>query len=460
LKYFSDALQLPPSKVCAVDHHLAHAYSTLPNIRPWGQALVFTLDGWGDGLCATVNLCRDGKLERISASGDMHSLGTYYRLTTSLLGLRALGDEYKVMGLAAYAKPSQYEALASELLSLLRINEAGEWESSCSGIRLRGELERIYRFKRFDHIAGAIQHVAEKLVREWVLYWIRKTSCGNVALAGGVFMNVKVSQVLAGSEGVQRLFVMPSAGDESNAIGCAIWAAATRDASTPLKPLQSLYLGMEFGASDVDLALKRTEASSRYRIEKIENINREVGKLLAANRIVARCSGRMEFGARALGNRSILANPADPLNVNRINEAIKSRDFWMPFAPSILAEDMARYVKKSERIFAPYMCIAFHSTPEAQRELRAAIHPTDLTLRPQAVTREWNPEYHEIIRTFKEQTGIGGVLNTSFNLHGEPIVCSPDDAISASDRSGLTHLVLGNTLLTKLPIDDGDKKHS
>lgn len=449
LKYFSDSLQLPQAKVCALDHHLAHAYSTLPNIQEWGETLVLTLDGWGDGLCATVNIYQEGNVKRISASKDIHSLGTYYRLTTSILGMRGLGDEYKVMGLAAYAQPSQYEALTSELMSLLRINDEGQWESTCSGRKLRAELERIYRFKRFDHIAGAIQHVSERLVLEWVRFWVKRTGCRNLALAGGVFMNVKVSQAIAGADLVRRLFVMPSAGDESNAIGCAIWAAMTKDSPTPVKPLKSLYLGMEFNASDIDTAIAETEASSRYRIAKLENANCEIGKLLASNKIVARCSGRMEFGARALGNRSILANPTDPLNVKRINEAIKSRDFWMPFAPSILAEEMARYVKDCETIFAPYMCIAFHSTPEAQRELCAAIHPRDLTLRPQAVTKEWNPDYYEIIKSFKDRTGVGGVLNTSFNLHGEPIVCSPGDAIRASDRSGLNYLVLGNSLLTK-----------
>ena len=157
----------------------------------------------------------------------------------------------------------------------------------------------------------------------------------------------------------------------------------------------------------------------------------------------------MEFGARALGNHSILANPSDPLNVGRINEAIKSRDFWMPFAPSILDEDMSRYVQRHDRVFAPYMCITFNATPEAQRDLAAAMHPRDSTLRPQAVRREWNEPFFDIIHAFRELTGIGAVLNTSFNLHGEPIVCSPVDAIEAADRCGLEYLVLEDYLLVK-----------
>ena len=157
----------------------------------------------------------------------------------------------------------------------------------------------------------------------------------------------------------------------------------------------------------------------------------------------------MEFGARALGNRSILANPSDFANLNIINEAIKSRDFWMPFTPSILEEAMPKYIKNHDRIFAPYMCITFDSTPEARKDLKAALHPKDFTVRPQCVLRDWNPDYYEIIKKFMDLTGIGGVLNTSFNLHGEPNVCSPADAIHTLDNSGLNYLAMGSFLLQK-----------
>jgi carbamoyltransferase len=150
-----------------------------------------------------------------------------------------------------------------------------------------------------------------------------------------------------------------------------------------------------------------------------------------------------------LGNRSILANPSRFENLHRINEAIKSRDFWMPFTPSILAEDMERYIVNPKGIYAPYMCITFDTTPDARRDLIAAIHPRDLTARPQSVFRDWNPDYHELLSRFKSLTGIGGVLNTSFNLHGEPNVCSPQDAIRTVDQSGLQYLVMGRFLLEK-----------
>jgi carbamoyltransferase len=447
--YFASLFQLEPGRIRYVDHHSSHAHSVLPNIADWGRALVLTLDGSGDGACATVNLLERGKIERISSCGDRHSLGFYYSDTTVILGLKAFEDEFKLMGLAPYAKPEEFKPLLERLRRLLRIDERGEWKSALPAVARFESLERAYRRERFDHIAGAIQALTEELVVAWVRYWIAKTDCRNVAVAGGVFMNVKASQRLAQLPEVDRLFVMPSAGDESCAIGAAVWGTRECAPDTPLQPLGDLYLGVAYSEAEVERTLVDTQAASRYTITKPPDIDREVARLLAQNAIVARCSGRMEFGARALGNRSILANPGDPSNVQRINAAIKGRDFWMPFAPSILEEDMDRYVHGHERIFAPYMCVAFDSTPAARRELPAVIHPADGTLRPQAIRQAWNPGFHAIVSAFKAMTGIGAVLNTSFNLHGEPIVCSPADAIRTADRSGLEFLVLGKSLLAK-----------
>ena len=447
--YFSHALQLDPRKIRYLDHHLAHAYSVLPSVQGWNKALVFTLDGYGDGLCATVSLYDHGGLRRLSATDERHSVGNYYRHTAWILGMKALEDEFKIAGLAPYATPYACKGLLDELRGLLTVDEQGEWKSVPNPDALFDALARVYRFQRFDHIAGAIQSLTEALIVKWVSYWVGATGCRDVAVAGGVFMNVKASQRLAALEGIDRLFVMPSAGDESCAIGSAVWGTLTCAPDKALQPIRDLYLGVTFSEADVERALADTDAARRYHISRPASMSRHVARLLADNKIVARCSGRMEVGARALGNRSILANPSDPLNVGRINAAIKSRDFWMPFAPSILEEDMPRYVQRHDRMFAPYMCITFDATPEAQHDLAAAIHPKDSTLRPQAVRREWNEPFFDVIHAFKDLTGIGAVLNTSFNLHGEPIVCSPVDAIRTADRSGIEYLVLEGYLLVK-----------
>ena len=455
--YFSRMLKLDNTSIKYLDHHLSHAYSVVPNISEWGEALILTLDGYGDGLCATVSFFDHGKLRRLSACNDRHSLGNYYCDTAWILGMKSLEDEYKIMGLAAYAKPKHYQSLLECLRRLLTIDEKGEWKSRPNPEKRFAELERIYRFQRFDNVAGAIQNLTEELITKWASYWISKTGCRNVAVSGGVFMNVKATQRLAELREIDRLFVMPSAGDESCAIGCVSWASLAYDRSMPLQPLTDLCLGVEFSNAEIEKALSEAGAESRFLITRPANISQQAAKLLAQNEIVARFSGRMEFGARALGNRSILANPCDPRNVLRINGAIKGRDFWMPFAPSILEEDVPRYVCNHERIFAPYMCIAFCSTTAAQRDIPAAIHPKDHTLRPQAVRRDWNRAYYDVLYSFKELTGIGAVLNTSFNLHGEPIVCSPLDAICTVDRSGLDYLILGEYLLSKRSPANSDR---
>jgi carbamoyltransferase len=442
-------LRLSPEKVVCVNHHLAHAYSAVPNIQDWQQTLVFTLDAAGDGLCATVNMFENGEMQVLKSTGAEHSLGDYYTQTTCLLGMKGSEHEFKVMGLAPYAKSNYYKNTLEALRRMLRINEEGDWESKYSSKSLLRELDKVFRFQRFDNVSGAIQELTEELTCQWAQHWVSKTGCRNIALAGGVFMNVKACQRIAAMECIDKIFIVPSAGDESTAVGAAVWAHLKYGRTQPLEPVRDLYLGVEYGDADIEAELKKGHISERYDVSQPDNINLAIAKLLSENRIVARCTGRMEFGARALGNRSILANPSDFANLNTINEAIKSRDFWMPFTPSILEEDMPRYIKNHDRIFAPYMCITFDSTQEARKDLKAALHPKDATVRPQCVLKGWNPDYHEIISEFKKLTGIGGVLNTSFNLHGEPNVCSPADAIHTLDNSGLNYLAMGSYLLSK-----------
>ncbi|MFQ5507767.1 MAG: carbamoyltransferase C-terminal domain-containing protein [Leptospirillia bacterium] len=449
LDHFSNCLGMPQDRVVTMDHHTSHTYSTLPNVQEWERALIFTLDGQGDAISATVSLMEDGRITELCRDPQQNSLGHYYTTTTELLGMKGGEHEFKVMGLAPYAKSRYYAPLVKKLKGLIRVDENGRWRSRVTPSALPEALEKIYRFQRFDNVAGAIQELTESLVLQWVHHWVEHTGCANVALAGGVFMNVKACQLLAESERIEKLYVTPSAADESCAIGAAVWGNVQHAPNIPVAPLQDLYLGMDFGEDAIEKAIRDAGAKDRYQVSRPDSINSEIGRLLAQDIVVARCSGPMEFGARALGNRSILANPSNFDNLRLINDAIKSRDFWMPFTPSILDVDLPRYIVNWEKLFAPYMCITFRSTEEARKDLAAAIHPRDHTVRPQTVLKAWNPDYYEIISTFKSHTGIGGVLNTSFNLHGEPNVCTPEDAIRTVDLSGLTHLALGPYLLEK-----------
>jgi carbamoyltransferase len=187
-------------------------------------------------------------------------------------------------------------------------------------------------------------------------------------------------------------------------------------------------------------------------VRRFDDIETEVARLLSIGEVVARVKGREEFGARALGNRSILAHPCDFRVVQHINKMIKSRDFWMPFAPSILDRRAGDYIENPKELSSPYMMLTFGGTPLGREELSAACHPYDGTLRPQILERSYNPDYYRLIEAFEGLTGIGGVLNTSCNLHGEPIVSSPEDAIRTFENSGLLHLALGQHLISKKPV--------
>jgi carbamoyltransferase len=266
-------------------------------------------------------------------------------------------------------------------------------------------------------------------------------------------MNVKANMLIAQREDMEDLFIFPSCGDESNAIGAAYLAYLDlcRQKGTPPepKPLGPVYLGPEATDEEVEALIRERNLEARHKVTLHDRIGEKIAELLVSDGVVARCSGRMEYGARALGNRSILANPSDHRVVPLINRMIKNRDFWMPFAPTILKERETDYLANPKGLASPYMMLAFPTHPKGHHQLIAALHPQDATARAQILEEGVNPEYYRIIREFERRTGIGAVLNTSFNLHGEPLVSSPVDAVDTFERSGLPHLALGHFLISK-----------
>ncbi len=441
---------LPLSRVEFVDHHLCHA-SAAYYASHYGReerVLVLTLDGGGDGLCATVSVGEDGRLRRLAATPEGHSIGNLYALTTFFLGFTPWEHEYKLMGMAPYVAPQYAERLQADLARLLRVEGLRFRRSGAvSTMYALRALRRIYERARFDNIAAAIQGLTERLTLQWVRNAIQATGIHRLACGGGVFMNVKTNQRIGALPEVEDLFVMPSCGDESNSIGAAFHAFADRlfDEGTSdafPAPLENLYLGPDFDPGP----LVDTLAPDRFSVERLNSPAQTVAELLADGVIVGRVEGRLEFGARALGNRSILAR-GDNLGVTqRLNAAVKLRDFWMPFAPSILAGASDRYLVNPKGLRAPHMMLTFPTT-EAREDMVAAIHPADETTRPQVVEREHNPPYHALLERFHDLTGFGALLNTSFNIHGEPIVNGPSEALSTLGRSGLTHVLLGGYLI-------------
>lgn len=441
-----------PEKIIFADHHRMHAYSTLFNLDPKKPWLIFTIDGYGDGLCATVSRYENGVFTRIAETPERHSLGMLYAYTTRYLGMKMNEHEFKVMGLAPYAKERETEPVIKKLRKFIWLDPQNRLVFKTKKNMMWADLflERVYKGHRFDSVAAGVQKLTEELLCEWVREAIRQTGIPNVAASGGVFMNVKASMLVEQMPEVKEMFVMPSAGDESLVFGGMFLGYKTlAGPDAHPEPVKDIYLGNEYSEAEIEKFIAERDLKSRYAVKKMKDPAAETAKLLADGGVVARLAGRMEWGARALGNRSILADPRRHDTVRLINEMIKDRDFWMPFTPSMLDGEDKKYIVNPKGMQAPYMCIAFPGTAAAEKDIPAAIHPYDSTVRPQVVYRDWNPSYYDLLAAFKKLTGVGAVLNTSFNLHGEPNVCSLDDALRTLEKSGLKHLVLGPYLVNK-----------
>ena len=450
-EFVAGRTRVPVERVAFLDHHLGHAYSALPFLDPLeGPVLIFTLDGEGDAVCATVNLWSGGTLETLAVTPDLCSLGKIYMYVTGMLGFTMNEHEYKVMGLAPYAKPEYCRDLREHFDKLMWIDDDGLWQSSFVSLpQLVMRLADLTQFQRFDAIAGALQSFTEDLILKWIGHWVRRTGIRRVACAGGVFMNVKANQRIAEIDTVERYVIVPSCADESTAIGCAVAGSLGNEPNRPIRPLRHLYLGWSFDDAAVEEALHARGGSGPYDVLTPPDLPDAIASLLAEGAIVARCTGPMEFGARALGNRSILADPRRADTVAFINQAVKNRDFWMPFAPTVLDDAFDDLVVDPGRTDAAFMMVSYDATARGRSDLVAAQHRADFTLRPQRLRREANPEYHALIEAFRARTGVGAVLNTSFNLHGYPIVGTPEVAIDTLKKSELDAVALGPILVTK-----------
>ena len=448
--------RFPNAQIMLIEHHHCHAAAAYYGGGLTEDAtLVLTADGEGDGLSATVNVGKGRELRRVAEIEREHSLGWPYEAVTYVLGMQPFEHEYKVMGLAAYAAEApQAQELDLELRRWISHDAAGMTWSRTRGAppmhRSTRALARLIGRRRFDHVAAGVQSFIEWAVTTWVSACIEETGIRRIAVAGGVFMNVKANQKILELEEVDSLYVLPSCSDTSNSIGAAYAAFVDAGAGSPMA-LGPLYLGDDFTSEEIEAAF-RAQDRSDWRMDWPEDPEAEVAGLLASGRIVARAKGRMEFGARALGNRSILADPSRAEAVDVLNRAIKARDFWMPFAPVATSEAAERYVvkpKKAEPFVSPYMMVAFDAVPEKVGAFHAAMHRADRTARLQELDESWNPDLYRLLKTFESLQGESILLNTSFNLHGFPIVRTPHDALSVFASSSLTHLQLGDALISK-----------
>jgi carbamoyltransferase len=445
----------PTGRVFFYEHHLAHAATTYYlNWHRSERTLVITLDGSGDAVCATVSVGAGGRIERLAQVFNYNSICDFYTRVTQFLGMKPMSHEYKVMGMAPYASEKERGRIVDLFKTYFRLSEKNPL-FFCNATRLYKwqflrEFSRALAGKRFDWIAGGVQDFFEGLALEWVQSALVATGIGDVALSGGGFMNVKLNYLISRLPQVRSLFIFPSCGDESNPIGASILAALeTGYPAEGIAPLGSLYWGPEYSISEIRAAVDRELRTSGFKVTEGQDVNGILCEKLLGGKIIGRFTGRMEWGARALGNRSILADPRNQKIIHKINKAIKMRDFWMPFAPSILDTYRDTYLDLRGDFRSPFMTIACDTKPRAWDDIPAGLHPFDKSSRAQVLDPESHGAYYDLVSRFERRSGVGGVLNTSFNLHGDPIVCSPHDAIDTFLRSELDVLQLGDLLIEK-----------
>lgn len=453
--FMTSRMSVPTSKIIFADHHLCHAYAGYYGFVPLHYRsepfLVMTLDGEGDGLCATVSIVRDDEWTTISKTPAGNSIASFYGAITKHLGMTINEHEYKVMGLAPYCSDHNRDKTLRKFQNLFTINDDLTFSSQGGGNYFSRWMNDHLRNERFDCVAAASQKYVEDIACDWVRMAIERTGINNIVLSGGFFMNIKVNKAISELSDVKKLVVCPSAGDESVPLGALYYGLKELgvDVNQEKFFVDSLYLGSDIYEHEILDAIKKYQVDNQFSVEKIDSIEERIAKLLASGQVVARVDGPMEFGARALGNRSILGNPSTPHVVKLINDQIKNRDFWMPFACSLLKESADKYLKRVKDIDYSYMAISCETTDVAREELLGGLHAYDFTARPQLVSNENNVGYYKVIKEFEAITGIGGVLNTSLNLHGEPLVRTPDEALSTFVRSGLQHIAIGKYLISK-----------
>jgi carbamoyltransferase len=387
---------------------------------------------------------RDGRFERIATTKAFDSLGNYYAYVTHICGFKAQKHEGKITGLAAYGEPRFLDLLDSFItLQDGQLKNVGHvvFHGAVQALR-----QRLPEGWSREDLAASIQQHSERLATGYVAHHLRPDRARNVALAGGLFANVRINQKIKELPGVDRVFVHPGMTDAGLAVGAAL-VPCMRDRANPVpwphEHLPNVYLGAEFSPSEIAGELD----AHGLDYTRAEDPETRIGQLLADGYVVARFNGRMEYGPRALGNRSILYQPSDRSVNDWLNSALRRTEF-MPFAPATLdqhAESSYRDIAGA-RDTARFMTITSDVTPSMRQTCAGAVH-IDGTARPQLVRAADNPSFHRIIEAFYRLTGVPTVINTSFNMHEEPIVYSPADAIRAFRLGHLDYLAIGDFLV-------------
>ncbi len=460
-------LGFDPGKVdlVPVEHHLTHASSAYHCSGFTEKTAILGIDGKGEYATTFFGYGENGRIHKIREFYDPDSLGGLYGAITEYLGFEMLDGEYKVMGMAPYGDPHKYDfsRLAkfehgeltintdyANVIGLRRYKEADDGKSR--GYYFSPKLIDWLGPKRsgdiaddpYIHYAASMQKLFEDLALQMLDYYLgdilRET--GRLAFAGGGALNVKLNQKIIARPDVKELFVQPASGDSGTAIGAASYVSVAR--GVPVEKMEHVFLGPAYTNEEVIAACERHPSKPSW--QKIDAVPQRIARLLADGQPVAWFQGRMEFGPRALGGRSILGCPSVPGVADRINAQIKFRERWRPFCPSML--DTVGPQMLGSHHPAPFMTFTFPVTGEWKTRVPEVVHE-DGTSRAQVLRREFNPRYYDLMLEMEKLTGNGVVLNTSLNRRGEPMICSPTDALNMFFGSDLQYLVMEDVLVTK-----------
>jgi len=450
--------ELRPYKgpILFAEHHMSHAASCF-YVSPFDEAAILTVDGVGEWATASFGVGKGNDITLFKEIRFPHSLGLLYSAFTYYLGFKVNSAEYKVMGLAPYGKPVHFDRIMSDMLHL---NEDGSFKLNMKyfsydhGLTMTdGTFSEFFggpprkpetwmTEREFD-IAASIQKVCEEVVLRMARYIHQETGLTRLCMAGGVALNCVANGRVIRETPFKELFVQPAAGDAGGSVGVAhyVYNALGKQ---PRGPAWShAYLGPAY--ADAEIKGYLDSQGAKYRVVSDEELARETAGIIAGGNVVGWFQGRMEFGPRALGGRSILADPRDAKMRDTLNMKIKFREGFRPFAPSVLADKASEWFEID--CDSPYMLLVAQ-VREGKRCIPSVTH-VDNSARLQTVTRESSPLYYELIREFERLTGVPVIINTSFNVRGEPIVCTPHDAYLCFMRTNMDNLVLGHFVLDK-----------
>lgn len=443
-RFRSDTLPHVMERWKFLEHHLCHEASAFL-AAPYKESAVLTMDGRGERTTTSYGHYADGRYDRLRQVCLPHSLGLLYEDVTRYLGFLHSSDEYKVMALASYGKP----AYLNEFRQILQYDGDGgytlhpcRWEETFGPARVRG----TEFLPRHSDIAHSLQKVLEETVLEMANWLYRQTRSRNLCMAGGVALNCVLNSHLAKHGPFENIWVQPAAGDAGTSLGAALWLdRLQREDGSSRWAMDNAYLGRRYDDGEIGAFLARSGVKHR----KLTNVAEAAAELLAEEKVIAWFQGRMEFGPRALGARSILASPRDSAMQARLNE-LKDREDFRPVAPVVLEERAHQWFdsRGKPRIDAPFMLFVFDVLPE-KADLIPAVRHTDGTARVQTVNAQQNPLLHDLLTEFEARTGVPVLVNTSFNTRGEPVVCSPRDALESFWTSPLDALLIGSYLVEK-----------